>query len=49
MMKSVRSYPSGLADHDLKGTWLSQSCLDGYAEALGHPLPEETVHAALAQ
>lgn len=47
--RSARSYPNGLADHDLKGTWLSQACLDAFEKALGHPLPEETVRASLAQ
>lgn len=46
--RSARSYPNGLADHDLKGTWLSQSCIDAFALALGHPLPEDTVQASLA-
>jgi predicted Zn-dependent protease len=47
--RSARSYPNGIADHDLKGTWLSQACIDAFATALGHPLPEETVRASLAQ
>jgi predicted Zn-dependent protease/uncharacterized RDD family membrane protein YckC len=41
--RSARSYPNSLSDHDLKGTWLSEECIDGFEKALGHPLPEKTI------
>lgn len=40
--RSARSYPNGLNDHDLKGTWLSPECILGFEEALGQPLPQRT-------
>ncbi len=40
--RSARSYPHNLEDHDLKGTWLSLECIEGFEKALGHPLPEKT-------
>ncbi|MEO1079772.1 MAG: hypothetical protein AAFY29_09470 [Pseudomonadota bacterium] len=40
--RSARSYPSGLADHDLKGTWLAREDLEAFEQFLGHKLPEST-------
>jgi predicted Zn-dependent protease len=44
--RSARSYPNGLVEHDLKGTWLSIQCIEGFEKALGHPLPIETKEAS---
>lgn len=40
--RSARSYPNGLDDHDLKGTWLAPECVEGFERALGHTLPKRT-------
>lgn len=40
--RSARSYPNGLDDHDLKGTWLAPECIRGFEDALGHSLPLKT-------
>ena len=40
--RSARSYPNGLDDHDLKGTWLAPECIEGFEKALGHTLPKTT-------
>ncbi len=40
--RSARSYPNGLADHDLKGTWLAREDLEAFEKFLGHKLPEAT-------
>jgi predicted Zn-dependent protease len=44
--RSARSYPNGLADHDLKGTWLSREDLEAFEEVLGHKLPQATWDAS---
>lgn len=44
--RSARSYPNGIAEHDLKGTWLSPQCIQGFEEALGYTLPVETKKAS---
>ena len=40
--RSARSYPKGLADHDLKGTWLAREDLEAFEKVLGHELPQAT-------
>ena len=40
--RSARSYPNSLQDHDLKGNWLSPECIQGFEQALKHPLPDKT-------
>lgn len=40
--RSARSYPNSLEDHDAKGTWLSLECIEGFENALEHPLPKTT-------
>lgn len=44
--RSARSYPNGLADHDLKGTWLSREDLEAFEEVLGYKLPQATWDAS---
>lgn len=44
--RSARSYPNGLNDHDLKGTWLAPECIAGFEEFFGHALPEKTKQAS---
>lgn len=40
--RSARSYPNGLADHDLKGTWLAREDIEAFEKVLGHKLPQAT-------
>ena len=44
--RSARSYPNGLTEHDLKGTWLSPQCIQGFEKALGYTLPVATRKAS---